>query len=132
MFLTRWPTSASLWPQFSKRFLPEMVTIFTLLFFLKLSTIMVIPIISTLNLFNPNAFGIQNFKWWELNRYRRGLETCPQAKTSKSGRAIFSSFFRHVRATSMTQRRVENTRVHFWTLSPVSVNHSKFDSNRFC
>ena len=25
-------------------------------------------------------------------------------------------------ATSMTQRRVENTRVHFWTFLPVSVN----------
>ena len=48
-----------------------------------------------------------------LNRYRRGLETCPQAKTSKCGRAIFFSFFRRVRATSMTQRRVENTRVYF-------------------
>ena len=39
---------------------------------------------------------------YDLNRYRRGLETCPQA--------------------SITQRRVENTRVHFWTFSPVSVN----------
>ena len=28
-----------------------------------------------------------------LNRYRRELETCPQAKTSKSGHAIFFSFF---------------------------------------
>ena len=36
---------------------------------------------------------------------------------------LFSSlFFRRVRATSMTQRRVENTPVHFWTFSPVSVN----------
>ena len=52
-----------------------------------------------------------------FNRYRRGRETCPQAKTSKSGHAIF----RRVRATSMTQRRVENTRVHFWTFLPVSV-----------
>ena len=35
---------------------------------------------------------------------------------------LFSSFFfRRVRATSMTQRRVENTRVPFWTFSPVSV-----------
>ena len=42
----------------------------------------------------------------------RFLETCQQAKTSKSGQAIFF-FFRRVRATSMTQRRVENTRVHF-------------------
>ena len=61
-------------------------------------------------------------------RYRQGLETCPQAKTSKSGHAIFFSFFRRVRATSMTQRRVENTRVHFWTFSPVSVNLS---TNKF-
>ena len=36
--------------------------------------------------------------------------------------ALFSFiFFRRVRAMSMTQRRVENTRVHFWTFSPVSV-----------
>ena len=57
-----------------------------------------------------------------FNQYRRGPETCPQAKTSKNERAIFFSFFvRRVRATSMTQRRVENTRVHFWTFSPVSV-----------
>ena len=33
----------------------------------------------------------------------------------------FLLFFRRVRATSMTRRRVENTRVHFWTFSPVSV-----------
>ena len=57
-----------------------------------------------------------------INRYRRGLETCPQPKTSKSGHALSFSFFRRVRATSMTQRRVENTRVHFWTFPPVSVN----------
>ena len=29
----------------------------------------------------------------KFNRYRRGLETCPQAETSKSGHAIFFSFF---------------------------------------
>ena len=45
-----------------------------------------------------------------VKRYRRGLETCPQAKTSKSGHAIFFSFF-----------PTENTRVHFWTFLPVSV-----------
>ena len=28
-----------------------------------------------------------------LNRYRRGLETCPQAKTSKNGHAYFLLFF---------------------------------------
>ena len=54
-----------------------------------------------------------------FNRYR--LETYPQAKTSKTGHAIFFSFFRRVQATSMTQRRVENTHVHFWTFSPVSI-----------
>ena len=58
-----------------------------------------------------------------LNRHRRGLETCPQANLAKSGHAIFYSFFRRVRATSMTQRRLENTRVHFWTFSPVSVKN---------
>ena len=37
---------------------------------------------------------------------------------------LFSSlFFRRVLATSMTQHRVENTSVHFWTFSPVSVKH---------
>ena len=56
-----------------------------------------------------------------LNRYRRGLETCPRAKTFKSGNAVFSFFSDLLRATSMTQRRVENSRVHFWTFSPVSV-----------
>ena len=43
-----------------------------------------------------------------LNRYRRGLETCPQAKTSKNGHAIFFSFLRRVRATSMTGRMKSN------------------------
>ena len=66
--------------------------------------------------------------YFVLNRYRWRLETCQQAKTSKSGHAIFFSFFRRVRATSMTQRRVEKNRVHFWTFSPVSVtkNISKY------
>ena len=40
--------------------------------------------------------------------------------------SIFFSFFRRVRATSalasVTQRRVENTLVHFWTFLPVSTN----------
>ena len=37
---------------------------------------------------------------------------------------LFSTlFFRRVRATSMNQRRVENTHVHFWTFSPVSVKY---------
>ena len=33
----------------------------------------------------------------------------------------YFSFFRRVRATSMTQCQVEKTRVHFWTFSLVSV-----------
>ena len=58
--------------------------------------------------------------FWNLDRYRRALETCPQAKTSESGHAIF---FRRVWATIMTQRRVEHTRVHFRTFLPVAVNN---------
>ena len=42
-------------------------------------------------------------------------------KRPKVDASIFLLFFGRVRATSMTQRRVENTRVHFWTFSPVSV-----------
>ena len=45
----------------------------------------------------------------------------PRRKRPKVDARILFSFFRRVRATSMTQRRVENTRVHFWTFSPVSV-----------
>ena len=52
-----------------------------------------------------------------FNRYRRG-------------HAIFFSFFRRVRATSMNKRRVENTRVHFWTFSPVLVK--SFLNHFFC
>ena len=33
------------------------------------------------------------FELGKINRYRRGLETCPQVKTSKSGHAIFFFFF---------------------------------------
>ena len=36
---------------------------------------------------------IRNLKMTTVNRYKRGLETCPQAKTSKSGHAFFFSFF---------------------------------------
>ena len=69
----------------------------------------------------PEGIIAENQRQIEFNRYRRGLETCPKARTSKSGHAVFFSIFRRVRATSMTQRRVGNTRVHFWTFSPVSV-----------
>ena len=67
---------------------------------------------------SPTTLSLSN-RISDVNQYRRGFETCPQAKTSKSGISFF--FFRRVRATSMTQRRVENTRVHLWTFSPVSV-----------
>ena len=43
-----------------------------------------------------------------LTRYKRRLETCPQANLHQSGREYF-------------RRRVENTRVHFGANSPVSV-----------
>ena len=66
---------------------------------------------------NFYRFYLRKFK---DNRYRRGLETWPQAKTSKSGHCILFYFFRRVRATSMTQHQVENTRVHFWTFLLVS------------
>ena len=74
---------------------------------------------------SPSFLGLSNFDQKSINRYRRGLETCPLAETSKSGHAIFFSFFRRIRATSMTQRRLENTRVHFWTFSPLPVNFPK-------
>ena len=73
-----------------------------------------------------------SYKMILTNRYRRGLETCPQAKTFKSERSASTLFFRRVRATSMTQRRVENTRVHFWTFSPVSVKVETLFSYKNC
>ena len=58
-------------------------------------------------------YSLQSFlslvEYCDFNRYRRRLETCPQAKTSKSGHAIFHSFFRRVRATSMTRYRTRKT-----------------------
>ena len=68
------------------------------------------------------TFPIARLRVNNHNRYRRELETCPQANMAESGREYFLLFLRRVRATSMTQRRVEDTRVHFWTFSPVSVN----------
>ena len=46
-----------------------------------------------------------------------------RSKVNAAPPRYFLLFFRRVRATSMTQRRVENTRVHFWTFSRVSVKH---------
>ena len=61
-----------------------------------------------------------------LNRYREDSKLVPTRKRPKVDASIFLLFFRRVRATNMSQRRVENTRVHFWTFSPVSVNISIF------
>ena len=47
-------------------------------------------------------------------------------KRPKVDAIIFLSFFRRGRATSMTQSRVENTRVHFWTFSPVPVKEFQY------
>ena len=60
-----------------------------------------------------NNFQVQNFQL--QNKFKQGT------KFNRYRRGLFSTFFRRVRATRMNQRRVENTRVHFWTLSPVSV-----------
>ena len=51
-------------------------------------------------------------------------EDCPLTDTGENVQKwtrYFLLFFRRVRETSMTQHRVENTRVHFWKFSPVSV-----------
>ena len=55
------------------------------------------------NLYDPEGLKIFVFLWF--NRYRR--------KHPKVDTLFPSLFFRRVRATSMTQRPVENTRVHF-------------------
>ena len=47
-------------------------------------------------------------------------------KRPKVDAIIFFYFFRRVRATSMTQRPVKNTRVHLWTFSPVSAKGHGF------
>ena len=59
---------------------------------------------------------------YRINRYMRGLEIVHKRKRPKVDTLFSSLFFRRVLATSTTQRRVENTRVHFWTVSPKSVN----------
>ena len=51
--------------------------------------------------------------------------------TEVNASIFFSFFFRRLRATSMTQRRVEDTCVHFWTFLPVSVNFFIRISSRF-
>ena len=58
---------------------------------------------------------------WYLTDTGGDSELVHSRKRPKVDRLFSSLVFRRVRATSMTQRRVENTRVHFWTLSPVSV-----------
>ena len=65
-----------------------------------------------------------------INRYTLGFETCKQAKTSKSGHAIFFSFFRRVRATSMTPHRVENTRGHFLTFLRTCISINQYRTEK--
>ena len=44
--------------------------------------------------YGPQGNSNRMIKWKvTVNRYRRGLETCPQARTSKRRHAIFFSFF---------------------------------------
>ena len=71
-----------------------------------------------------------------LNRHRRELESFESKHIYRRKRpkvdTLFSTlFFRRVRVTSMTQRRVENTRVHFWTFSPTSINSLFLYSQNF-
>ena len=64
-----------------------------------------------------------------IKRYRRGLKTCSQAKTSKSGREYFSSFF-----SDASERRVwlsaESKRVAS-TFGPFRLYRFKFKISRW-
>ena len=64
------------------------------------------------------------FRGLILTDRREESKLVHRRKRSKMDASIFFFFFRRVRATSMTQRRVENTRVHFGVNSPVSVKVS--------
>ena len=46
-----------------------------------------------------------------FNRYRR--------KRPKVDASIFDSALSHIRRSNASEKREENTRVHFWTFSPV-------------
>ena len=59
---------------------------------------------------------------WELTDTGDDSKLVHRRKRPKVDTLFSSLFFWRVRATSMTQRRVENTRVHFWTFLPISVN----------
>ena len=64
-------------------------------------------------------------EWWRTVLTDTGEDSklVHRRKRPKVDTTFSSLFFRRVRATSMPQRRVENTRVHFWTFLPVSVNN---------
>ena len=62
-----------------------------------------------------NLFALQRYN---LNDTGEDSKLVHRRKGPKVDATIFL-FFRRVRATSMTQRRVENTRVHFWKFLPV-------------
>ena len=58
------------------------------------------------------SYGYWPSRKFKFNRYKRGLETCRPANLSQS---VHSNFHR-VRATSMTQRRVENS-LDTWSIA---------------
>ena len=62
-----------------------------------------------------------------LNRYRRVLETCTQAKAFKSF-TRFSSFFSGASEQRVWLSAESKILVHFWTFSPVSVKMSDVDT----
>ena len=69
---------------------------------------------------NKNNF-YSRFKFKSLTDTGGDTKLVHRRKRPKVDTLFSSLFYRRFRATSMTQRRVENTRVHFWTFSPVSV-----------
>ena len=63
------------------------------------------------------------YRFFDLNRYRRGLENCPQANLIQSVQAIFFLFFFPPRPSDeydSAPRR--NYTAHVGSFSPVSVN----------
>ena len=64
----------------------------------------------------------KNFKRLNINRYKRGLETCPQANLVQSVQAIFFFFFPPRPSDEYDSAPSRNYTAHFGPLSPVSVN----------
>ena len=71
---------------------------------------------------NHNYYRIKSeARKWALTDTGEDSKLVYRRKRPKVDTLFSSLFFRRVQATSVSQRRVENTRVHFWTFSPVSV-----------